>query len=220
MKSQVSRTRGDMNAALHAMHAFAVAHMRACSVWVFSTNLTLASEDCVMTQIAHALRPSDPVGPVSAPFYLSVRPRGASGPDDATFLVPFVNAQTLLSPTTYYAPRGYPENVMHDDERGRGPNAPELVRLGLNALESRRAIVVVQSIIDGVSDTTSRHAPAADGPIEHQSFSADVLPLGVFHLTYNRLATLHRYDALWARRYRITPASVMSCEDTRRKQFS
>jgi len=198
IRNELSRTRGDLNAALNAMHAFAVGRVRACSIWEVSTNLTLVSDESVTTQIARSLRPSDPVGSVSTPFHLGVRPRGTSGPDDATFLVPVVNAHTLFSPSTYYAPRGYPADLLHDDERGRGPNAPELVRIGLNASESESAIAVVQSIIDGAPDTAGRYAPARDEPIEHTSFFlAIVLPQGVFH-PYNRLATLHRYDALWA----------------------
>lgn len=50
-----------------------------------------------------------------------------------------------------------------------------------------------------------RYLPPPDEPIHHKSFvSAVVLPLGVFH-PHNRLATLHRYDALWAM---YTPVSA------------
>jgi hypothetical protein len=184
LHKNVLRTHGSTNSMLNAMHAIAILHLRACSIWEMDTNVTLLSKECVSSQISRSLRPSEPGVSITTPFHVGVRPRGTSGSSessDAAVHLPVVNAYTLLSPTAYYAPRGFPEELIWDDERGRGAHAPELVRIGL-LLPEAKSVIVIQSSIDGAPDAMERFLPDPDQPIRHGSFvPALVLPSGVLH---------------------------------------
>lgn len=115
-----------------------------------------------------------------------------------------MNAYTLLSPNTYYSPRGFPDDLIADDARGKGANAPELIRIGL-ATDESKSVAVIQSSIDGFPD--ARYDPLQREQNYHAAFlHAVVLPPDVLH-PCNRVATLHRYDALWAL---FSPPSIVS----------
>lgn len=206
LRKLAARYRNDRTALINAVMAAAVGHLQACSVWEMDLGAAFLAENGVVpAMIAQAVpRSAETLG--HRDVYVGVRPRGESyQPSKGTahtsrdIVLPAVNACTLFSPSAYYAPRGFPKSLVHDDTRGQGVNAPELIRIEMPADDTMDRFAVVQSCIDGAPDTDERSYSIADDRVHHNSVlpGALVVPHGVFH-PYNRLATLHRHGALWA----------------------
>lgn len=181
-----------IEATMNQMHAVAISHLKACSVFELDTRLSLVGHGDVLTKLGNST------------WQLGVRPRGRDGTsaDRATAApnLPFVNAHTLFSPAVYYAPRGMPEELISDDQRGEGSNAPELIHV---AIATPSAVVVIQSTIDGTPDVEPRFKVGQ--PINHRPIiDGIIIPSSIFHAC-DRRATLHTYDGMWAL---FSPADV------------
>lgn len=173
-------------AVMNALLDIAVNELKACAVWEVDVNSTMTN-DLHLGDMQSHLRPHrQPQGQGTS--YYAVRPR-----EQSTNRMSVINAYPLFSPTSYYAPRGYPAERVREDQRGEGNSAPELVRASLTSADD---VIVIQSSIDGVPDTIdSVYMPFH---LHHEPYlSAVILPSGTLH-PYNRLATMHTYEALWA----------------------
>lgn len=201
---RVFRDDPDPSRQLNAIYAAVMRHIRPCSIWEMDVNANITTPDENLSARVEQLLQVPPQ-PSDSSSYFGIRLRGHQTGFDRH--PPVVNAYPLFSPSVYYAPRGFPTSLVHEDRKGQGDNAPELVRV---RLRSPSDAVVLQSAIDGAPDAADCFAPSFDAPIHHAAYiPAIIVSPGTFH-PYGRMATLHRYDALWSMFMPVLSSSASS----------
>ena len=130
----------------NAAYAAAVA-ARSCAVWDAASGVHLTLADDLPAAAATALSPLP--APATAPVYMGVRPRRAARSGGWGDLV---NPLSVLAPTEYQWPRGYPTSQGEAERNGFGAGTPELVRLAAGSI-SADDIVVLQSPLAGAADS-------------------------------------------------------------------
>ena len=185
---------------------------RPCAVWDTGADVVLALEGSdgggLPEAATRALAPLP--APASAPIYLGVRPRGGAGSGSGAAgsgggggasrrWGALVNPLSLLAPSVYLWPRGYPPAKGEAERDGAGAGTPELVRLAAAAGGGGGGIlgddiVALHSVLAGAADAQG----AGGGAVSYTSRLPLVLLAPGAVAPYGALSTLVRERGLWS----------------------
>lgn len=203
---------------LNLAHAHGI-HRGFCELLEFHAGLTVISD--LQASRAASLLPFRHE-PGQRPVYIGVRARGPKHkvctdkcktlPKRASYAgkrsYSVVNPYLTLGPSTFLWPKGYPIQLVDEDQHGDSRNAPELIRLAARP----EHIAVLHSVSDVHPEVDMHyklHAARTGKPKEVRmkgNIPAVMLAPGTFS-PYSSRSTLHRYSAFWSL---YLPSSVSS----------